>query len=51
MKRIKLCPKCGAKGMKWTNKGDKGYYECDECGYTGINANEEDADENPEIAW
>ena len=51
MAKIKICPKCGSRKMKFIHKGDKGYYECEACGYVGINANEEDGDENPEISW
>ncbi|MCX6707693.1 MAG: hypothetical protein NT001_06160 [Candidatus Woesearchaeota archaeon] len=51
MTKIKKCPKCGSKHMKWIKKGDRGYYECDACGYVGIHAIEEDGDDNPEISW
>lgn len=49
-KKIKKCPKCSSTKMLWKQRGDKGYYECDACGYVGIYADEEDV-EDPEISW
>ena len=51
MTLVKKCPKCGSASMQFVHKGDRGYYECNACGYAGSHVHEEEEETNPEISW